>query len=107
MVTLALAILAGTVLVIWLIAESIAADLSLLHCIVLVPPVILISMIPISIAGWGVREGAMVVALGFVDVPAADALVISLAFGILLIAAGLPGGVLWLLSGQRVRPENS
>ena len=106
-VTLALALLAGTVLVIWLIAESIAADLSLLHCIVLVPPVILISMIPISIAGWGVREGAMVVALGFVDVPAADALVISLAFGILLIAAGLPGGVLWLLSGQRVRPENS
>ena len=63
-------------------------------------------MIPVSIAGWGVREGAMVVAFGFVGIPAADALVVSLTFGALLVAAGMPGGILWLLSGRQFRSGN-
>lgn len=104
---LAAVIIAFTMLTVWLIGLSIAAELSLIHCLVLVPPVILVAMIPVSIAGWGVREGAMVVAFGFVGIPAADALVISLTFGALLVATGLPGGVLWLLSGRQLRPGNA
>jgi uncharacterized membrane protein YbhN (UPF0104 family) len=99
---LAAVIIGCTILAIWLIGKAVATELSLLHCLVLVPPVVFISMIPVSIAGWGVREGAMVIALGFVSVPAADALVISLTFGMLVVATGIPGGILWLLSGQRL-----
>ena len=92
-----------SVFAVWLIAQSIAAEISLLHCLVFVPPVILISMVPISVAGWGIREGAMIVAFGFVGVPEADALVVSILFGLTLIAAGAPGGVLWLSEGRSAR----
>ena len=38
----------------------------------------------------------MVVAFGFVGVPDANALAVSLIFGLMLVAVGVPGGLLWL-----------
>jgi len=62
--------------------------------------VILFSMVPITIAGWGVREGAMVVALGTVGVGREEALAISVLFGIASAIAALPGGLIWLATGR-------
>jgi uncharacterized membrane protein YbhN (UPF0104 family) len=67
---------------------------------VLVPLVILLSMIPVSIGGWGVREGVMVVAFNFVGMPRDDALSLSLLFGFVITLVSLPGGLLWLLSNR-------
>jgi hypothetical protein len=78
-------------------------EVSLRDCILLVPPVILVTVVPISIAGWGVREGAMVVAFGFINVPASAAFAVSVLFGLTLAAASLPGALLWWLSGYSVR----
>jgi hypothetical protein len=58
----------------------------------------LISMVPISIAGWGVREGAMVSAFGLVGLRAADALAMSIVFGLIVSLVGVPGGVIWALT---------
>jgi len=80
---------------------AIGLDLGLVNCLILTPPIVVVAFVPISVAGWGVREGAMVVAFGYVGVPAADALVVSVLFGLLLIAVGLPGGLLWLMSDRR------
>lgn len=91
------------ILKIYVCAVAIGAPLNLLQSLVLVPPVILLSVVPISIAGWGVREAAMVVALGFAGIAPAEAIAISLAFGLSLMIMGLPGAVLWLVGG-RVRP---
>lgn len=91
------------ILKIYVCAVAIGAPLDLLQSLVLVPPVILLSVVPISIAGWGVREAAMVVALGFAGIAPAEAITISLAFGLSLVIMGLPGAVLWL-AGGRVRP---
>jgi len=66
----------------------------------------LVSMIPISFGGWGVREGAMVVFFGLVGVPAADALAMSILFGLAALVAGLPGGVLWVVQ-RRAQPESA
>ena len=74
------------------------------HCLVIVPPVLLLSVVPISLAGWGVREGAMVVAFGFVDIPIADAFALSVTMGLSLLLAGLPGGVIWLTSTSHRTP---
>jgi uncharacterized membrane protein YbhN (UPF0104 family) len=72
--------------------------------IALVLPTLLIMMIPISIAGWGVREAAMIVALGYAGVSAADAFAISVAFGLTFLLSGIPGGILWLAGiGERGR----
>lgn len=78
--------------------------LSLINCVLLVPPVILVSVLPISIAGWGLRETAMVSAFGFIGLPSADALALSIAYGLANLVIGLPGGAIWLLTG-RPRPQ--
>jgi glycosyltransferase 2 family protein len=66
-------------------------------CMLLVPPVILFAMLPVSIAGWGIREGALVVALGLIGVPGNDAIAASLLLGFAQLVTALPGGALLLL----------
>jgi uncharacterized protein (TIRG00374 family) len=86
---------------VYVLAVGLGLDVHALDCLVLVPPVILIMTLPISIAGWGVRETAMVTAFGFVGVPEASALVLSILFGIVTMATALPGGMIFLLAGGR------
>ena len=83
------------------IAIGLGLDVGLFESLVLVPAVILLSTVPVSIGGWGLREGLMVVALGLAGVPADAALSVSILFGLAQIAAGLPGGALWLMAGGR------
>ncbi len=81
---------------VYTIAEGLQLDLSVWDCLALFPAVILVTMIPISFAGWGLREGAMVAFFGFAGVDPDTALALSLAFGMILLAASLPGCVFWL-----------
>jgi len=60
--------------------------------------------IPISFAGWGVREGAMVVGLGFAGVSPSEALAISLLLGVTQFAIGLPGCAIWLFRRRGPAP---
>ena len=57
--------------------------------------------LPISIAGWGVREQAMVTAFALIGVPGEGALALSILFGLIALLFGLPGGVVWLMSADR------
>jgi len=100
---LSLAVFAQVALGFCILALSRALDVSipLADCILLFSPVVLFSTLPISVAGWGAREGAMVVVYGLIGLARPDALAISLLFGLISIVLGLPGGVLWLLSRRR------
>lgn len=100
--TLALSVIIhlGVALSVWLLARATGVELTWAEVGFLVPVVILFSMVPITIAGWGVREGAMVVALGTVGVGREEALAISVLFGIASAIAALPGGLLWLATGR-------
>jgi uncharacterized membrane protein YbhN (UPF0104 family) len=86
----------ASVLVVITSARAMEIPLQPLAGIVLTIPTLLIMMMPISIAGWGIREGAMIVALGYAGVKSSDAFAISVAFGLIYVLAGIPGGVLWL-----------
>ena len=77
-------------------------NLSFLDCLVLIPPIVLVSTIPISIAGWGVREAAMITLLALVGVAEADAFVLSVLFGLLTFGLSLPGGIVWIIGGYKV-----
>jgi hypothetical protein len=48
-----------------------------------------------------VREGALVAALATFGVPAADALALSLAFGLVVLLLALPGAGLWMARAER------
>ncbi len=88
-------------LVVWALARGLNAPVSVVDCLVLVPPVILVATLPISIAGWGAREVAMVTVFGFIGVPAAQAAAMSVLFGLVTILIALPGGIFWLFSRDR------
>jgi uncharacterized membrane protein YbhN (UPF0104 family) len=99
-VTVSVVVHLGVIASAWLLARALTIEVSFLDCLVLIPPIVLVTTLPISIGGWGVREGAAVLAFGYVGVPAADALALSVAFGLTQIAVGLPGGALWLGRGR-------
>jgi len=87
----------------WVLAIGIGAPAGLVDCLVLVPPVILVATLPISIAGWGAREVAMITVFGLIGVPAAQATAMSVLFGLSTMLIALPGGVLFLLERKQIR----
>lgn len=82
------------------LAQSINVGVGFVHFMILMPPVILATILPVSIGGWGMRETAMVFTLGLVGVEPEQAFLLSILMGVLTIAMSLPGGVLWLLFPQ-------
>jgi hypothetical protein len=61
----------------------------------------LITMLPISIAGWGVREATMGLAFGYAGLMANEGVNISLLFGAVCFIVGAIGGVVWILSAEK------
>ena len=90
----------------WCCARAVASPVPLLDLLALVPPVLLIATAPVSIAGWGLREGAMATAFTLAGLQAQDGVLISLLFGLVYFAVGCVGGVTWIASGgQRLAPQ--
>lgn len=86
------------------VAMALMIPLSPTEALVLVPPVLLATMLPFSIGGWGVREGAMVVVLGGIGIPAESALMLSVWLGLLSTLVNLPSSC--LLFAGRKNPDN-
>ncbi len=100
----------GFALMIYTIAAGMHIAVSLRDCLLLMPLVILVTTVPISIAGWGLRESAMVAVFAFVQVPGSAAFAMSVLFGLALIVTSLPGAVIWWLGGytlKKAAEENS
>lgn len=91
----------AAILGIYVLAIGKGLRVDLLDCILVMPPVMLLSALPISIAGWGVREGAMVVAFGLLGVAPEAAFVLSVQFAIIGHLATTPGAVAWLMEVDR------
>ena len=60
------------------------------------------STIPISIAGWGVRESALVLAFFYAGLPESDGLLVSVLMGGAMFAVGILGGLVWRVGSDRV-----
>jgi uncharacterized membrane protein YbhN (UPF0104 family) len=71
-------------------------SLKLLDLMVLFPLVALVSLVPISFAGWGVREGAILFFLKSYGIDPSLALSFSLMIGIVQLLWAIPGGFLFL-----------
>lgn len=78
-------------------AKAVGVDLSLAATAALVPLILFTMLIPISISGWGLREGAAAALLPIAGATASGALAASVAFGLTFLASILPGVLfLWL-----------
>lgn len=95
------------VVIAWCAVRSITAPAGFDHLFMLVPPIMLITMLPISIAGWGVREATMMVAFGYAGLAQTDGTVVSLLFGASSFVVGAIGGLVWILSAEKAAaPEH-
>ena len=102
-----------TVAAAWCCVKAIAAQVSFAQVLFLIPPVILISSMPVSIAGWGVRESSMIMAFAYAGLTQSDGLIVSILFGAASFVVGVIGGIIWIVSGfgfrvfdgTRGRPE--
>lgn len=91
-----LAIGAINVVIVYVFLADLGAPVTLFGCFLVVPVVMELAMLPVSIAGWGVREGLMVAAFATLGIAGEDALGASILFGLTGLAFSLTGGTLWL-----------
>lgn len=68
----------------------------------LIPLVLLAMAVPVSVAGWGVREGAAAAVWWLAGLPPAQGMAISIAYGVLVVLSSLPGAVV-LVAVRRPR----
>jgi len=61
---------------------------------------ILVTTLPISLAGWGVREGFFVYTFGQFGVDNATSISISIIYGLLVLIFSIPGSATWLLKNK-------
>ncbi len=85
------------ILVVWLYVLAIGSEATLWQLALVFPPAILVSAVPVSIAGWGLREGAVVLGFSVLGLPATEAVAVSLLFGVSEILTGALGGAIWAI----------
>ena len=92
---LALAVHALTIVSIWSLGRALGVALPIVDAMVLFTVMIAITLLPISIGGWGLRELAVTALLDAHGVSTGEALLFSVSFGLVVLIASLPGAVVW------------
>jgi uncharacterized membrane protein YbhN (UPF0104 family) len=100
---LSVLIQAGHILVVWLIGLALGVEVPAAYYWLVVPLVSLVTLVPISINGIGVREASMVVLLAPLGVREETALTLVFLWFIAFSIAGVPGLVVYLLGSSRAR----
>jgi glycosyltransferase 2 family protein len=90
-----------TIVIAWCVVRSISAPAGFGQIFQLIPPVMLITMLPISIAGWGVREASMGLAFGYAGLMTNEGVNVSLLFGTVYFIVGALGGIVWVFSPEK------
>lgn len=85
-------------------ARAVGVALPFYMVCALVPLVLFAMLVPLTVMGWGVREGAAVAFLPLAGVSAGASLAASVAFGLTMLAASAPG-LIALWSRPEPNPE--
>jgi glycosyltransferase 2 family protein len=93
---LTVAILAANLGGFWAAAHSVGVVLDPVATVALVPLTLLAMLIPLTINGWGVREGIAAALWPLWGIAAAQAVAASVAFGLACMGAALIGLLPWL-----------
>jgi uncharacterized protein (TIRG00374 family) len=101
----------GRVAVVFVLAIALGIWVSPFDAFTLVPAALLLAMVPISLAGWGVREVVFIQAFSLAGVAPSNALALSLVYGLVGLITGLLGGAVWFaerrLQRQRIETPPS
>jgi len=82
----------GSYLAVYLLgARALGIETPLPLLLPLVAPVLMAMLLPLTLAGWGVREGAAALVWTAAGLPASEGVAISVAYGLLVLVSTLPG----------------
>lgn len=88
-------------------ARAIGIERPAAELLPLIPPVLLAMAVPLSVAGWGVREGAAALVWLLAGLPPAEGVAISVMYGVVVLVSSLPGSAVLLAGGgyrRGIRP---
>jgi glycosyltransferase 2 family protein len=88
-----------------LCAFATGTTLGLEAVLVLVPLILCAMLVPATVAGWGFREGAAAALFPLVGATAAAGFAASLAFGLVILTASLPGLIVLFRPNKNRRPS--
>ena len=78
-------------------AQAIGASMPLVAMLTFVPLILFSMLIPLSVSGWGIREGAAALMFPIFGATASQGLATSVVFGLVFLVTVLPGlVVIWL-----------
>ena len=86
-------------------ARAVGIETPLVVLVPLVPPVLMSMVIPLTVAGWGVREGTAWLLWSAAGLSVSDGVAVSLAYGVLVFLSTLPGGVILARLGGQIKVE--
>ncbi len=86
---------------VYALSKGMSFEISFLSLFIFLPIIIVISMIPISISGIGIREFAFVLFLGSTGVPSDVSIALSLCWFFSVVAANTLGFILYLFYKQK------
>jgi len=89
------------VVIAWSAVRSIAAAGTFEQLFLLTPPIMLLTMVTISIAGWACAKHTMMVAFGYAGLAQSDGTVVSILFGATYFIVGALGGLVWVFSAEK------
>jgi uncharacterized membrane protein YbhN (UPF0104 family) len=96
----------ANVLLVWLIGVALQIDVPLPYYFIFVPMVSLLTLLPVSVNGMGVREGSVALFLTPLGIDTATALTLAFLWFAIFAAAGLIGGAVYLC-GAYPRPSTN
>ena len=79
------------VLVFLVSARAVGIETPLGTLVPLIPPVLMTMLIPVSVAGWGVREAAAAALWAGAGLTPEDGAAVSVAYGLLVLVSSAPG----------------
>jgi uncharacterized protein (TIRG00374 family) len=85
----------------WIMALGLRLNVSLSYFLVFVPVITLISMIPISLNGMGLREYSFMSLFGAIGILPASCIALGIISSIVIILSSLPGGVVYIFFRNR------
>jgi|WetSurMetagenome_2_1015567.scaffolds.fasta_scaffold42090_3 glycosyltransferase 2 family protein len=92
-----------SIVVTWIIALGLHINnVPLYYFLIFVPVITLISMIPISLSGMGLREAYFMILFRSVGVPDATGYALGVISSIIIILSAIPGGIIYLFYRNRV-----
>ena len=81
----------------YLVAQQLNIPISYLELLVFIPIIVVVTLLPISLGGLGLKEGLWVYLLGRIGLSSEQALLLSLTMTLLSWLLSLPGGIILLL----------